>query len=154
MAIFDWTGISYPFRIENGSLAKSSSILNAKDGSSDHISESIASIISTGSGEWLTKPDFGSKFNDIIFNNLNDDFDTYIIHNLTEAIENQDKRVIVKDISIEHEDEGLVRVTVKWDINPDIVQNYENPNGGYEVSVDTYVDSDSYEDDNEEWDGE
>lgn len=128
--LLDWTGISYPFRIENGSIAKSKSILNSKDGTSQHIGESIKTIVNTFLGEWITKSNIGTKFRSIVFNTFNSDFDTYIIHNLTNAIETQDKRVKISDLNIErHSEENLIKIIVKWDINPDIVKNYINADG-------------------------
>lgn len=132
MAILDWTGISTPFRIENGSVAKSKSVLNSKYGDSPHIEESIRTIIRTQLGEWLTKNHIGTKFRNLVFSNFDSDFDTYIEHNLVQALEEQDKRVLVTELTIErYEEQNLIKVIVKWDINPEIVQNYVNENGGY-----------------------
>lgn len=139
MAILDWTGISVPFRIENGSVARSKSTLVSKSGESPHIAESIRTIIKTMVGEWLTQSYIGSEFRSIVFNLFETDFDTYIEYKLKEAVEEQDERVIVTDIEILRDyDKNKVTVKVYWDINPDIVSNFSNPNGlsGYSTDVD------------------
>lgn len=124
MAILEWTGISYPFRIENGSVATSQSIVGSKDGASEHIGESIKQIVTTTIGEWITKGDIGSKFRKMTFNLFSDDFDAYIIFNLKDAIETQDPRIKVADINIERlKQENTLKVKVSWDISPEIVQN-------------------------------
>lgn len=136
MAILDWTGISQPFRIENGSVAKSKSVLNSKYGDSPHIEESIRLIIRTQVGEWLTRGYIGSEFRSIVFSLFSDDFDTYIETKLVQAIEAQDKRVKITELTIErYPDENLIKVVVKWDINPEIVQNYINESGDYVTEV-------------------
>lgn len=138
--IFDWTGISAPFRIENGSVAKSTSVLNSKYGDSPHIEESIRTIIKTFIGEWFTKNHIGTKFRSLVFNTFNKDFDTYIEYNLTNAIEEEDHRVKITELTvIRDEEHNMIKVVVKWDINPEVVQNYMNNNGdGYitEVEID------------------
>lgn len=139
MAILDWTGISAPFRIENGSVARSKSTLISKSGESPHIAESIRTIVKTIVGEWLTQSYIGSEFRSIVFNLFETDFDTYIEYKLKEAIEEQDERVIVTDIEILRDyDNNKVTVKVDWDINPDIVSNFSNPNGlsGYSTDID------------------
>ena len=128
--ILDWTGISAPFRIENGSVAKSRSVLNSKYGDSPHIEESIRTIVKTHLGEWLTRDYIGTEFRSIVFSTFSSDFDTYIIYKLTNAIEEQDKRVKITELTIErYADQNLIKVVVKWDINPDIVKNYTNQIG-------------------------
>lgn len=139
MAILDWTGISAPFRIENGSVARSKSTLISKSGESPHIAESIRTIVKTIVGEWLTQSYIGSEFRSIVFNLFETDFDTYIEYKLKEAIEEQDERVIVTDIEILRDyNNNKVTVKVDWDINPDIVSNFSNPNGlsGYSTDID------------------
>lgn len=137
--ILDWTGISTPFRIENGSVAKSKSVLNSKDGRSDHISESINMIISTVLGEWITRDQIGTMFRSVVFNLFTDEFDTYIKYNLIKAVESQDNRVKITEITINRfPKDGLIKVSVKWDINPDIIQNFSNPND-YETTVDVVI---------------
>lgn len=148
MAILDWTGISAPFRIENGSVARSKSTLVSKSGESPHIAESIRTIIKTIVGEWLTQSYIGSEFRSIVFNLFETDFDTYIEYKLKEAVEEQDERVIVTDIEILRDyDKNKVTVKVYWDINPDIVSNFSNPNGlgGYSTDVDLPT-TDAYND--------
>lgn len=129
MNVLDWTGISYPFRIENGSVAKSKSVLNPKDGKSDHINESIEQIVTTTFGEWITKNNIGTKFRKLSFNLFSFDFDSYIIYNLTECIETQDKRVKIISIKIDRiKEQSMIAISVKWDINKDIVKTYAETN--------------------------
>lgn len=96
MNVLNWTGISMPFRIENGSVAKSSSIINSKSDESPHIEESIFLIVRTIAGEWLTKTYLGSDFRSVVFSLFTSDFDNYIRYNLKKVIEEQNKRVIIK----------------------------------------------------------
>lgn len=141
MAIFNWTGISAPFRIENGSVAKSTSVLNSKDGRSPHIEESIRTIIKTHFGEFITKSHIGSKFRNIVFDSMETDFESYITTNLIRALEDEDPRIIVNDLTIErYPEDALVKIVVVWDINPDIVENYYNENGDYTTEIDFEID--------------
>ena len=136
MAIFDWTGISAPFRIENGSVAKSTSVLISKDGKSPHIEESIRTIIKTHLGEFITKGHIGSKFRNLVFDSLEDDFESYITTNLIRAIEEEDPRVIVNELTINrYHDRNALAVVVGWDINPEVVENYFNENGDYITEI-------------------
>lgn len=141
MAILDWTGISVPFRIENGSVAKSKSLIGVKYIDSPHISESIRTIIKTNLGEWITKKHIGNKFRKVVFDLFTDDFDVYIQHNLAQSIETEDNRVKIIGLSIERfPDDNLIKISVKWDINPDILSEFSNPNSdGYTTTVDIPV---------------
>lgn len=142
MAIFDWTGISSPFRIENGSVAKSTSVLNSKDGTSPHIEESIRTIIKTHFGEFITKNHIGSKFRNIVFDSMESDFESYITTNLIRALEQEDTRIVVNELTIErYPDKSGIKIVVTWDINPDIVENYYNENGDYTTEIDFEADS-------------
>lgn len=137
-SVLSWEGISQPFRIENGSVAKSKSDLLSRDTESPHISESIRSIVRTTVGEWLTNSYIGTNFRSIVFKLFSFDFDTYIEYKLTEAIEAQDPRVVIVEMEIiRDEDTNTIVVRVSWDINPEIVENFSNPNGekGYVTDV-------------------
>lgn len=130
MAYLNWTGISTPFRIENGSVARSSAVLTSKREDLPHIEESIRTIVKTTIGEIMTQPEIGTKFRRIVFDLFNVDFDTYIEYNLTESIQKQDKRVIIQSISIDRNNsEHEVSIKVEWGINPTIVRNFGSVNG-------------------------
>lgn len=130
----EWTGIKYPFTIENGSVAKSSSIVGSKDGSSDHVNQSIELIVKTTVGEFLTRSYIGNKFRKHVFDSFSYELDTYLAFILTNAIEEQDLRVSISDISFDKNiEESKVIVSVKWDYNSDIIK--ANDDSLYETTA-------------------
>lgn len=136
MSNFDlgWTGMAYPFRIENGSVGKSTSIIGSKEGLSDHVNQSIELIVKTTTGEWFTRDYIGNKFRKCAFDNFSDELDSYIKFFLTNAIQEQDPRVSISSIDITRDKENsCLTVSIKWDYNKDVIQS--NDDNIYEVDV-------------------
>ena len=133
----EWTGIAYPFQIKNGSIATSKSEIGSKDGSSEHINQSIELIIKTDVSEWITKVGIGSKFRKFAFSNFSENLNAYIKHTLKKAIEEQDPRVSITDIEIiDDKDQSKVTVRIKWDYNKDYVTTNDDSTYDVEVEVD------------------
>ena len=124
MSELSWTGVSYPLRIENGSMAISHSVVGGNTDKSPHLSESINQIIHTNLGEWFTANHIGTNFRSLVFSNFSMAYAPYICSRLVQAIETEDTRIRVTNIAIKKEqDKNTLRVRVAWSINPNIIQN-------------------------------
>lgn len=121
MSVINWEGISYPFRVENGGIARSRSTLISKDGQSPHIAESIRQICTTMVSERIVNPELGVKMRPYQFANMNGELYTYIAFEVKTAIEQFDPRVQVVDVIIDTDKyAGKVDIAVQWKINEDI----------------------------------
>lgn len=102
MKAIDWTGISYPFRIENGGVAKSKSTLFSKDGTSPHLSESIRQICTQMTGERLVDM-IGIRIRPYQFATFSNEFDAYLEVEVKDAIEKYEPRVQVTDVIVKRD---------------------------------------------------
>lgn len=119
---FDWTGMSYPFRLENGGVAKSKSVLNPKDKNSPHLAESIRQIVTTEVSERLVNMELGLKIRPYQFATFSDEFDTYISYEVQRAIEEFDTRIKVTEVIVNRDKRrGKVAVVILWTLNAQIL---------------------------------
>lgn len=133
MAVIDWTGISYPFRIENGGVAKSRSTLFSKDGTSPHLSESIRQICTQMVGERLVDA-IGIKIRPYQFATFSDEFDAYLEVEVKDAIEKYEPRVQVTDVIIKrYKKVGQVVLSIGWVINESILGSTDS--NGYREEI-------------------
>lgn len=133
MAVIDWTGISYPFRIENGGVAKSRSVLFSKDGTSPHLSESIRQICTQMTGERLVDA-VGIRIRPYQFATFSDEFDAYLEVEVKDAIEKYEPRVRVTDVIIKRDKKrGQVVLSIGWQINETILGSSDS--NGYRTDV-------------------
>lgn len=134
MAIIDWAGISYPFRLENGGVAISKSTLISKDGTSPHLSESIRQICTTLVSERLVNKELGIRLRPYQFATFSTEFDAYIDHEIREAIEEFDPRVQVTEVEINRNKyEGKIVIAIHWKINSAIIGSSDEE--GYRTDV-------------------
>lgn len=133
MAAIDWTGISYPFRIENGGVAKSRSTLFSKDGTSPHLSESIRQICTQMTGERLVDA-IGIRIRPYQFATFSHEFDAYLEVEVKDAIEKYEPRVWVTDVIINRDKcFGKVVLQIGWRINEAILGSIDSE--GYHTEV-------------------
>lgn len=130
----EWSGISYPFRIENGGVARSKSTLISKDGKSPHLAESVRQICTTMVSERLVNQELGLKIRPYQFATFSDEFDAYIDYEVKEAIEKFDTRIQVIEVLIDRNKyEGRVAVQIHWRINESILGSTQQD--GYRTEI-------------------
>lgn len=133
MKAIDWTGISYPFRIENGGVAKSKSTLFSKDGTSPHLSESIRQICTQMTGERLVDM-IGIRIRPYQFATFSNEFDAYLEVEVKDAIEKYEPRVQVTDVIVKRDKRrGQVVLSIGWVINEAILGSPDTD--GYRTEV-------------------
>lgn len=133
MSVVDWTGISYPFRIENGGVARSKSTLFSKDGTSPHLAESIRQICTQMTGERLVD-EIGIRIRPYQFATFSPEFDTYLEVEVRDAIEKYEPRVQVTDVIVKRDKHfGKVVLSIGWKIHEEILGSSDTD--GYRTEV-------------------
>lgn len=102
-------GIKFPF-------GRSSSAIPAAVEDSDLIKESLIQIVTTGRGERVMRPDFGSSAFSFIFENNNVILAELIRDEVTTAIAKFEPRVLVRGVSTERGDNEVV-ITITYIVN-------------------------------------
>lgn len=130
----DWTGLAYPFRIENGGAAKSRSVVKPKNGTSPHLSESIRQICTTMVSERLVNQELGLKIRPYQFATFSAEFDAYITYAVREAIEKFDTRIKVVDVVVDRDKyEGRVALQIQWKLREEILGSVNQE--GYRTEI-------------------
>ena len=92
-------GLKYPFRFQ--SVSGGTEVSTATSRVHEHIRESILQILGTRLGERLMNPEFGSRLNDLVFEQNDDVLEGLIRHYLIDAIKRWEKRVVITGVSFE-----------------------------------------------------
>ncbi len=87
-------------------------------GQHDHIHESILQIIGTRPGERFMNPEFGSKLNDLVFEQNDQVLKSLIRHYIIEAINRWEKRVRITEVSFDespqHTDQNILLINISY----------------------------------------
>lgn len=102
-------GIKFPF-------GKSSTAIPASTEDTDLIKESLIQIVTTGRGERVMRPDFGSSAFSFIFENNNIVLSELIRDEISTAIAKFEPRVVVQRVDTLKEDNAVV-VTIRYTVN-------------------------------------
>ena len=103
-------GIKFPF-------GRSPTVIPARTEDNDLIKESIIQIVTTGRGERVMRPDFGSAAFSFIFENNNQILTELIRDEVTTAIAKFEPRVVVRSVTTFREDDNSVVVTISYIVN-------------------------------------
>jgi phage baseplate assembly protein W len=102
-------GIKFPF-------GKSTTAIPAPVEDLDLIKDSLIQIVTTGRGERIMRPDFGSSAFSFIFENNNVVLSEMMRDEITTAIAKFEPRVVVRDVLTEKQDNEVV-VTILYIVN-------------------------------------
>lgn len=89
-------GLKYPFRFQ--SIAGGTEVSIATSREQEHIRESILQILGTRPGERFMNPEFGSRLNDLVFEQNDEVLKGLIRHYVIDAIRRWEKRVVITDV--------------------------------------------------------
>jgi len=105
-------GLSFPMRFAQRTGEVQGS------GQHEHIHESILQIIGTRPGERFMNPEFGSRLNDLVFEQNDQVLKGLLRHYIIEAINRWEKRVRVTDVSFgdtsQHTDQNILLVNISY----------------------------------------
>lgn len=129
-----WKGIKFPFNFANGKVEISKAII--EDNEFSHINESLKQIIGTVQKERCMSHKVGLKSR-MIFKSFSKELIPYYRDIIKEAIIENEKRVIIKDIIFDEslvKDEGKLIIKIYWLLKqyniPNITEGYIYVNGG------------------------
>ena len=92
-------GLKYPFRFQ--SVSGGTEVSAATSREHEHIRESILQILGTRPVERFMNPEFGSRLNDLVFEQNDEVLKGLIRHYVIDAIKSWEKRVVITDISFD-----------------------------------------------------
>jgi phage baseplate assembly protein W len=90
-------GLKYPFRFQ--SVSGGTEVSAATSREHEHILESILQILGTRPGERYMNPEFGSRLNDLVFEQNDEILKGLIRHYVIDAIKRWEKRVVITAVS-------------------------------------------------------
>lgn len=107
-------GLKFPFTFQKRSGGAQISTATSSDHA--HIHESIRQILGTRKGERFMRPEFGTRLNELVFEPNEDLLFGLIRHEVKEALEEWEPRIIVRDVEIstDQSNEHLVLVNIRY----------------------------------------
>jgi phage baseplate assembly protein W len=111
-------GLKYPFQFQ--SVSGGTEVSAATTQEHEHIRESILQILGTRQGERLMNPEFGSRLNDLVFEQNDEVLKGLIRYYVIDAVRKWEKRVEVQsvsfDVSSSHTDGNLLIVSISYQV--------------------------------------
>jgi phage baseplate assembly protein W len=111
-------GLKYPFQFQSVFGGTEVSATTSRE--HGHIQESILQILGTRPGERFINPEFGSRLNELVFEQNDDVLKGLIRHYVIDAIKRWEKRVVI--IGVKFDDEvrniggNLLQVSISYRI--------------------------------------
>ena len=93
-------GLKYPFSFQ--SVYGGTEVSAAMSREYEHIHESIQQILSTQPGERFMKPEFGSRLNNLVFEQNDEVLKGLIRHYVIDAIKRWEKRVVIIGVTFDN----------------------------------------------------
>jgi phage baseplate assembly protein W len=130
-------GLKYPFRFQ--SVSGGTEVSAATSREHEHIRESILQILGTRPGERFMNPEFGSRLNDLVFEQNDEVLKGLIRHYVIDAIKKWEKRVVITGVSFENSaantDRNLLFVhiayrVIRLQVNGNVVYPFCMDSGG------------------------
>jgi len=90
-------GLKYPFRFQSDSGGTQVSATTSRE--HEHIRESILQILGTCPGERFMNPEFGSRLNDLVFEQDDEVIKGLIRYYVIDAVKRWEKRIVLSSIS-------------------------------------------------------
>ena len=100
-------GLRYPFRFQ--SVSGGTEISTATSREHEHIRESILQILGTRTGERFMNPEFGSRLNDLVFEQNDEVLKGLVRHYVIDAIKRWEKRIIITGVAFEDTEASMNR---------------------------------------------
>ncbi len=110
-------GLKYPFQFQ--SVSGGTEVSAATSREHEHIRESILQILGTRPGERFMNPEFGSRLNDLLFEQNDEVLKGLIRHYVIDAINRWEKRAVITGVSFDqptlntYRNELLVRIAYR-----------------------------------------
>jgi hypothetical protein len=114
-------GLKYPFRFQ--SVSGGTQVSAATSREHDHIRESILQILGTRPGERLMNPEFGSRLNDLVFEQNDEVLKGLIRHHVIDAIKRWEKRVVITGVTFDDAPQNIDRNLLPVRISYRVIQS-------------------------------
>lgn len=114
-------GLKYPFQFQSVSGGTEVSAVTSRE--HEHIKQSILQILGTRPGERLMNPEFGSRLNDLVFEQNDEVLKGLIRHYVIEAINRWEKRVKITGFSFDDSDQSIDSNLLRVRIEYRVIQN-------------------------------
>lgn len=98
-------GLKYPFQFQ--SVSGGTEVSAATTREHEHIRESILQILGTRQGERFMNPEFGSRLNDLVFEQNDEVLKGLIRHYVVDAIRRWEKRVVITGVTFDDAQENI-----------------------------------------------
>ncbi len=120
-------GLKFPFTFQRRSGGTQISTATSSDHT--HIHESIRQILGTRKGERFLRPEFGTRLYELVFEPNDTVLYGLIRHEVTDALDRWEPRVIVTDVEVgPGDDEHLVLVNISYRlISSQVIGNFVYP---------------------------
>jgi len=120
-------GLKFPFTFQRRSGGTQISTATSSDHA--HIHESIRQILGTRKGERFLRPEFGTRLHELVFEPNDTVLYGLIRHEVTDALDKWEPRVIVTDVEVgPGDDEHLVLVNISYRlISSQVIGNFVWP---------------------------
>ena len=114
-------GLKYPFRFQ--SVSGGTEVSAATSREHEHIRESILQILGTRPGERFMNPEFGSRLNDLVFEQNDEVLKGLIRHYVIDAIKRWEKRVVITDVTFDDAPKDIDRNLLSVRISYKVIQS-------------------------------
>ena len=98
-------GLKYPFRFQ--SVSGGTEVSAATSREHEHIKESILQILGTRPGERFMNPEFGSRLNDLVFEQNDEILKALIRHYVIDAVKRWEKRIVITNVFFDGEPKSI-----------------------------------------------
>jgi phage baseplate assembly protein W len=114
-------GLKYPFQFQ--SVSGSTEISAAMSREHEHIRESILQILGTRPGERFMNSEFGSRLNDLVFEQNDEVLKGLIRHYVIDGIKKWEKRVVITSVTFDNSQQNIDRNLLLVRISYRIIQS-------------------------------
>ena len=114
-------GLKYPYRFQP--VSGGTEVSPATSREHEHIRESILQILGTRPGERFMNPEFGSKLNDLVFEQNDVVLKRLFRHFVIDAIKRWEKRVIITDVTFDDTPKNVDRNLLSVRISYKVIQS-------------------------------
>lgn len=113
-------GLKCPFRFH--SVSGGTDVSTAMSREHEHIRESILQILGTRPSERFMNPEFGSRLNDLVFEQNEEVLKGLIRHYMIDAIKKWEKRIVIKSVTFNDAPQDIDRNLLLVRISYQLIQ--------------------------------
>lgn len=114
-------GLKYPFQFQ--SVSGGTEVSAAPSREHEHIRESIMQILGTRPGERFMNPEFGSRLNELVFEQNDEVLKGLVRHYVIDAIKRWEKRVIITGVTFDDPQQNVDRNLLGVRISYRVIQS-------------------------------